>query len=205
MLEPLDVPEDTLRALEAECDSAASPRAFAPLAEAYRLAGRLEDARRVAGTGLEAFPEHHGMRLVLARTLMDSGDQGAAREQYGRVLERDPSNQEAAASLAACGEQGAEPKPAVESHAGEPEPLNLDHGSLSSELEHLSDLFATPAGPRDAPPDAIATLTLAEIYARQGATDRAIEVCEAILRRDPDDREAAARLERYRREMASLA
>ncbi len=197
MAEPLNIPDEVLDSLEKQCERGGSPRAFAPLAEAYRLAGGLDAALTVARRGLEAFPDHLGIRLVLARILMDVGDQGAAHEQYRSVLCRDPGNQEAAASLG-------EREPDVEAATAIEEPRR-EHTTLSSELAHLADLFATPSGPKDAPPDAIATLTLAEIYARQGATERAIEVCEAILRRDPDDLEASARLERYRSEMASLA
>ncbi len=201
MMEPLDVPDHVLQALEAECASVASPRPFAPLAEAYRLAGRPDDALRVSTKGLEAFPDHIAIRLVLARALMDAGQPGAAHEQYRRVLERDPGNQEAEASL---GDDEAEATPPDDAEPVSDGGPPSEPGTLSSELQHLSDLFAEPAGSREAPPDSISTLTLAEIYARQGATDRAIEVCEAILRRNPDHREAAARLEEYRRELASL-
>lgn len=196
MVEPPNIPDEVLDSLEKQCERGGSPRAFAPLAEAYRLAGGLDAALAVAKRGLEAFPNHLGIRLVLARALMDVGDQGAAHAQYRSVLCRDPENQEAAASL---GER--EPDAGAATAIEKP---RREHTTLSSELAHLADLFAAPSGPKDAPPDAIATLTLAEIYARQGATERAIEICEAILRRDPDDLEASARLERYRSEMASL-
>lgn len=197
MANPLDVSsQELLRSLQEQCESGGSPRPFAPLAEAHRLAGHLDASLSVSRLGVEAFPGHLGIRLVYARALMDTGDSDAALEQYRFVLERDPDNVEAAAHLGA-------PRHA---DAGE-EPLGPDLASqlsLSSELEHLADLFAAPSGSREAPQDAIATLTLAEIYARQGLADRAVEVCEAMLRRDPNDAEARARLERYRKEVASV-
>ncbi len=41
-------------------------------------------------------------------------------------------------------------------------------------------------------------------YARQGLTQRAVEVCELILERRPDDSAARTRLEEYRRSLAAL-
>ncbi len=79
--------------------------------------------------------------------------------------------------------------------------------SLSDELAHLSDLFGpSPSGNVDQRADdgleGIATLTLAEIYARQGLPDKAIEVCELLLGRDPANDEVRGRLEEYRRALA---
>ncbi|MFH1503017.1 MAG: tetratricopeptide repeat protein [Candidatus Eisenbacteria bacterium] len=202
MVAPSIDPDDFLRALEDECADGASPRAYAPLAEAYRLEGRTDEALRVAREGAGAFPSHLGIRLVLARTLTDAGDRDGASKEYRFVLERDPANLEAAVLIGAPGGSG----DAGDAGGSGPadEPAERAGASLSAELEHLAELFAAPAGPRDSAPDAIATLTLAEIYARQGLADKAVEVCEAILRRDPDDAEAARRLQDYRKDLASI-
>lgn len=196
MVGPLDPFGSIVETLEEQCARGDSPRAFAPLAEIHRLASRAEEAVRVARAGLELFPDHLGIRLVLARALMDRGERDAASEEYGFVLKRDPGNFEAAAHLGTSVELPGQAPQSDGAPATEP--------SLSAELEHLADLFAIADEPRGNPPDAIATLTLAEIYARQGLTDRAVEVCEAILSRDPSDQEAASRLEEYRRTLASV-
>ena len=188
---------DLLRSLEEKCAAAESPRPFAPLAEASRLAGDAETAAAVARQGLERFPGHLAIRLVLARALSDLGETDEALSQYRRVLERDAGNVEAASHLGLADAQP-EPETSAEDAPAE-EPL-----SLSAELEHLSDLFAGPGTAVEGPTETIATLTLAEIYARQGLTERAIEVCETILSRSPDDGDAAERLQTYRRQLAEV-
>ena len=87
--------------LESELAEHPSPRAFAPLAEAYRLVGRLEEALRTARAGAEAHPEHVGILVVLARALSDADDREGAKWTYGKILELDPANVEAQAFAAA--------------------------------------------------------------------------------------------------------
>ncbi len=99
----------------------------------------------------------------------------------------------------AAGQSAEEPAAAIEATS---EPV-----SLTSELAHLSDLFGPSAGNPTDREDAgeltgIATLTLAEIYARQGLPDKAVEVCQQILASDPEDAEALRRLEEYERALA---
>ncbi len=79
--------------------------------------------------------------------------------------------------------------------------------SLTSELAHLSDLFGPSSGnpaDRDGAGElvGIATLTLAEIYARQGLPDKAVDVCQQILAKDPENADALRRLEEYERALA---
>jgi tetratricopeptide (TPR) repeat protein len=190
---------DLRRALE----GGPSPRVYAPLAEAYRLMGRTEEALLVAREGLEAFPRHLTIRLVLARSLADLGDVEAAAHAYKEILRDDPQNVEAAAyseSARSSAVSGPEPEP-PEDACG-----RLQPGTLSEELEHLAELFSSPFedGEIERPPEGIATLTLAEIYARQGLAEKAIEICEAILRRSPGDERATSSLAEYRRRLASV-
>jgi tetratricopeptide (TPR) repeat protein len=190
----------TIEELErAVCDSD-SPRDFAPLAEAYRIAGRLDDALRTAERGTESFPTHVGIGVVHARILTDLNDFDRARDAYRRVLELDPENAEAlslagpvdeAPILAAGGEQ--------ESAVG-----RGPAASLAEELAELDDLFPAPVGTdcengESEEPVGIATLTLAEIYSRQGLRDEAVRVCESILERQPDNEEARRALDDYLR------
>jgi pentatricopeptide repeat protein len=80
--------------------------------------------------------------------------------------------------------------------------------SLSEELAHLADLFAPTGGGPDGDstelgPSSIATLTLAEIYSRQGLYEKAAEVCERMLESDPDNEGALSALEDYKGRLAA--
>lgn len=55
-------------------------RVFAPLAEAYRKAGLIEDAIEIAREGLRIHPQFVGGKVALARALFD-------KEQYDQVIE----------------------------------------------------------------------------------------------------------------------
>jgi len=234
-------------------------RASAPLAEAYRLSGRPEEALEAARRGVDADPGHLGIRIVLARALADTGDREGALVTYGLVLERDPGNAEARAFVSSQPEpapnvtsehesdaagsdvaptEAAEPvakEPETwEPEDAEPEVLEADvgepevaepvagepampgsefrtggaTGSLSEELAHLADLFVPSAGneqgePPELGPTSIATLTLAEIYSRQGLPEKAAEVCERILEREPGNEKAREALGQYRERLAA--
>lgn len=191
--------------LEREMKDEPSARFFAPLAEAYRLQGRLEDAIRVAETGLLSNPDHIAIRLVLARALTDCCRDEEARKAYDEVARLDPDNAEARAFTGLIEAPGAQGE-GDRGDASSDELTLKEPISLSAELAHLSELFSERRccpEPLAQDPDEIATLTLAEIYARQGLPDKAVEVCERILARDPDDEEAARRLGEYRNELAS--
>ncbi len=215
--------------LESELARDPSPRIFAPLAEAYRLSGRLDNALETARCGIEAHPDHVGIRIVLARTIVDSQGRESALSAYGDVLALDSGNPEAQAYLDSepepveapvesaskvepPAEDGATAAPPDEAPPTAPEETTRSErrpgaGSLSEELAHLADLFLPVDTSSDAPslgPSSIATLTLAEIYSRQGLYGKAAEVCERILERDPDNEGAKSALDEYRKHPASV-
>ena len=205
--------------LESELARDASPRIFAPLAEAHRLAGRLDTALEIARRGIEAHPNHVGIRIVLARVVVDSGDGESALSAYMDVLTLDSANleaQEYVDSEPARAEPPVEDVPRTDAPARTPA-LDRDGlsaacrrpgaGSLSEELAHLADLFMPIDTDAEGPslgPSSIATLTLAEIYSRQGLYGKAAEVCERILEREPDNERAKSALSEYRRHPATV-
>jgi tetratricopeptide (TPR) repeat protein len=216
---PLDASalETAIIELERELEARRSPRPYAPLAESYRLQNRLEDSIDTARAGIAAYPGHISIRIVLARALDNSGRLEEATEMYHEVARLDPDNAEAVAflekvhtgSLIDQVEKGApEETSSTEQEAAAGEGAFPETGSLAEELEHLAGLFSTrgtdssPALASDL--DAIATLTLAEIYAKQGLPDKAVEVCERILATNPDDEVAQQRLVDYGRAMAEV-
>jgi tetratricopeptide (TPR) repeat protein len=242
--------------LESELARDPSPRVFAPLAEAYRLSGRLNNALETARLGIEAHPDHVGIRVVLARAILDSEGREKALSAYGDVLTLDAGNLEAQAyrdsapeaveapvasaaterpirenetavappedeAVTAPPEDDAVTVPpgddAVTAPPDEAPPSAPEEtarsgrrsgaGSLSEELAHLADLFLPVNTNSDGPslgPTSIATLTLAEIYSRQGLYGKAAEICERILERDPDNEGAKTALDEYRKYPASV-
>ena len=205
--------------LESELARSPSPRIFAPLAEAHRLSGRFDCALEIARSGIEAHPDHVGIRIVLARALVDSGDGESALSAYGDVLTLDSDNLEAHAYVDRVPERAearADVVPPTDAPERTPAPDRDDAaasgrrpgaGSLSEELAHLADLFLPVQTDADEPslgPSSIATLTLAEIYSRQGLYGEAAEVCERILERDPDNEKAKSALSEYRKHPATV-
>lgn len=204
--------------LESELARDPSPRIFAPLAEAHRLSGQLDNAVAIARRGVEAHAEHVGIHIVLARAVADSGDRERALSAYEDVLRLDCDNIEAQAYIDAVParteapvEAGGQRDTPEEAPALDPEDsvayCRPGAGSLSEELAHLADLFVpvdTDADELSVGPSSIATLTLAEIYSRQGLYGKAADVCERILERDPENERAKSALEEYRKHPATV-
>jgi len=67
-------------------------RVFAHLAEAYRKAGELEQAREVVEAGLKRHPGYASGHVVLGRICQGLGDGPGAEAAFRRVLELDPEN-----------------------------------------------------------------------------------------------------------------
>ena len=67
-------------------------RAFAPLAEAHRKAGRLDDAINVARAGLELNPGYSGGLVVLGRALYEKGELDNAIEVLQEAVKETPEN-----------------------------------------------------------------------------------------------------------------
>ena len=205
--------------LESELARSPSARIFAPLAEAHRLAGRFDTALEIARRGIETYADHVGIRIVLARAVVDSGDGESALSAYRDVLKLDSAKLEARAYVDS---EPARAAPLVDDVPYTDAPAKtpaLDHedlpvpchrpgaASLSEELAHLADLFMPIDTDGDGPslgPGSIATLTLAEIYSRQGLYGKAAEVCERILEREPDNERAKSALSEYRSHPATV-
>lgn len=65
---------------------------FLRLADLLRRRGRLDEAREVAHAGLERHPYHPDAHDILARILVDSGDEGRARDEWEMALRLDPGH-----------------------------------------------------------------------------------------------------------------
>lgn len=80
-------------------------RYFAPLADAYRKAGRVDDALQLVHKGLEKHPDYLSAHIVLGRCQLDKKDDAAARDAFETVLGLDSENIIALKSLAEIAER----------------------------------------------------------------------------------------------------
>jgi tetratricopeptide (TPR) repeat protein len=163
--------------------------AVSRLVELAASSGDFERAASHLRPVLEAFPAHRGalkrtaelreaegdasesvaMRLALGRDAEERGDPAEAAEHYRHVLASDPTQAEAAERLAMI----APSAPAPEVAPPPPPP---------------------PPGEAIRSDDAAAALQEAEVLARYGLKDRAIDRLRALLRRTPDMLAARERL-----------
>lgn len=67
-------------------------RIFAPLAEAYRRMGKVEEAIEICRKGLEHHPDFYGGRVALAKCFIDEKDFNSARQELELVVASVPDN-----------------------------------------------------------------------------------------------------------------
>ena len=67
-------------------------RIFAPLAEAYRQMGLLDEALRVAAKGVQAHPDFAGGRVAYGKILVDRDEKEKAMAQFEKAIELSPDN-----------------------------------------------------------------------------------------------------------------
>lgn len=84
--------EDDIQRYEQMLADDPESRAFAPLAEAYRKAQRLDDAIRTARAGLEVHPGYSGGLLVLGRALYETRELDPAAEVLQKAVADNPEN-----------------------------------------------------------------------------------------------------------------
>lgn len=72
--------------------SAPKSHVFAPLADACRKAGMLEEALEICSRGLRENPRYASGYVVQGKCLYDAGRSGDAQAAFERVLEIDPKN-----------------------------------------------------------------------------------------------------------------
>lgn len=81
-------------------------RNFAPLADAYRKAGQIDQAIELCKSGLERHPDYVSAHIVYGRCLIDKHTDSAAEQVFRKVLELDPENVIAFRVLAEISQRG---------------------------------------------------------------------------------------------------
>jgi tetratricopeptide (TPR) repeat protein len=152
-------------------------RNFAPLADAYRKAGLLDNAIELCKSGLERHPDYVSAYIVYGRCLIDQKNDAGASDVFRKVLTLDPENVLGLRMLAEMAERGGRFGEAVEWLARllSADPMNGDAAEAlarakgKAAVAAAKSAAATPAPPRATPPPpvrpsapAVAVTTVAE-------------------------------------------
>jgi tetratricopeptide (TPR) repeat protein len=100
--------------LEARWRENPKGRNFAPLADAYRKAGLIDNAVDLLQNGLKLHPDYVSAHIVYARCLIDKKDDAGAQEVFRKVLTLDGENIIALRGLAEIAERNGRAEEAVE-------------------------------------------------------------------------------------------
>lgn len=218
MTESLD---QEIRTLRAHYWSARDPegRGFAPLAEAYRLQGEIEEAASLIQDGLERLPGFVAGYLIGSRIARDRGDLLGGRALLDRALELDPENvvarfERAALVLEEGDREGAlgDLRTVLDLDPTHQDAIRLlaeiESGSRleerdepaadiplpASELSPAAEVSEPSEGAEEGPDRSLLTRTMGDLYAAQGFLDRALDVYRELSAADPDDEELQSRI-----------
>jgi len=228
--------------------AAPASHVFAPLADACRKAGMLEEALEICARGVGEHPRYASGYVVQGKCLYDAGRSSDAQAAFDRVLVLDPNNLVALKYLGILhAERGdnahareyfehilaldpgdreirsrvedvdmaseraprasvrAEAAPVLDVPADSPVDSPVD--SENQNIEVLPDLEdeafeGEPITLRDetVTSDEIATMTLADIYASQGYTSRALKIYREVQKRQPGNTTLASKIEALEKE-----
>lgn len=171
--------------------------AFAPLADAYRKAGRTRDAIRLCREGLDRFPHYVTARLILAKALLDDGNPDGALDEVRAILAASP--QEAQAHRLA-GDLYRRAGALGDAVAHLEQAVRLDPGDRESRavLEVLGAGGTVPEGSalkQQLTDDTFVTISFGTVCLEQGLADEAAQIFLRLLGRDLSDTRARQGLE----------
>jgi tetratricopeptide (TPR) repeat protein len=194
-----------LEALFCKYENAPDSYVFAPLADAYRKSGMLEEALEICKNGLRKHPSYPSGKVVLGKCHFDLGEVDEAQSSFEEVLELDAQNLVALKYLGMI-QAGRGDLDAARGHFKRILAIDPDNREITSMLEDLQvaeDTGVTPGrrsvkdkdfegdpislGDDDGTSDELATTTLADIYAEQGYKDKAARIYKEVLQRQPDN------------------
>ncbi|HVZ79619.1 MAG TPA: tetratricopeptide repeat protein [bacterium] len=172
---------------------------FAPLADNYRKSGQLDEALSICKRGLEKHPNYTSARVVLGRVFQDQGKTDEAQTEFKKVLDSDPENIQAHSLLGSLFIQKGEHQAAIEEFQ-KVLTLNPDdeqvQESLRQAIEKAASQQKNPKADKKetaaiekktGTKDSTASVTIAELYLKQGHFDKAIEVYQELLGNDPQN------------------
>jgi tetratricopeptide (TPR) repeat protein len=175
-----------------------SSLAFAPLADAYRKAGRIGEAVRLCEDGLGRFPHYATARLILAKALLDEGQGDRARGELETIVAAGARDAEAHRLLGEIHRKAGRLEAALE---------QLEHASRLDPSDRESRLAAEMLRGRGRAPegsplaalltgDTFATESFGALCLEQGLVDEAAQVLLRVLQTKPGVTTAREQLER---------
>jgi tetratricopeptide (TPR) repeat protein len=171
--------------------------AFAPLADAYRKAGRTREAINLCREGLGRFPHYTTARLILAKAHLDDGNPEAALAELSIILQASPKDAQAHRMTADVHRRAGR---LAEARLHLERVVKLDAGDRESRL--LLETLASEGRAGDGSPlgraladDTFATMSMGALCLEQGLHDEAAQIFLRLTRKNPGDAQARARLE----------
>lgn len=176
-------------------EAARGSRAFIPLADALRQAGRCDEALAVLEEGLAAHPRAVGALVTLARTLVAAGRPVDAADVAARVLEHDADNLVALEILGEH-ERGRGEFVAAITHYERLAQLDPGDEHWSTVLASVREERAAAAQAADGGGDeaGFATPTLVDLYLAQGYRQKALAMLQRLVAERPADAALRERL-----------
>jgi tetratricopeptide (TPR) repeat protein len=206
-----------LEALFHKYESAPDSYVFAPLADAYRKAGMLDEAVEICRKGLRKHPEYPSGHVVEGKCHFDVGMLDDAEVSFGKVLKLDQNNlvalkflgmiQAGRGRLDKAGEyfkhilaldpENREIKGMLDDIREVEQPSAADRSKTADEPAADDDDFEgepIQLGGTDELSDDLATTTLADIYAAQGFVQKAVRIYREVLRSHPGNADVRRKL-----------
>jgi predicted Zn-dependent protease len=190
---------DEIRQFEARLAREPTSQAYAALAEAYRRAGRSEEAVALCREGLARHPGYVTTRLVLAKALLEAGDVRTARAEINRFLGGEPEHEPALRIAVECALRDGNPAEAL-GHARRLGALD-PHDRTTQGLSRALEVGVTGRVGSDVGglwpllvDDMYATVAFGDLCLSQGLMDEATAVFSRIVVRQPSHEIARARL-----------
>ncbi|HXM38136.1 MAG TPA: tetratricopeptide repeat protein, partial [Gemmatimonadales bacterium] len=159
--------------LEARFRENPKGRNFAPLADAYRKAGLIDNAVELCQNGLKQHPDYVSAYIVYARCLLDKKDDAGAQDVFRKVLALDGENIIALRVLAEIAERNSRFEEAVEwlTRLLNADPMNGDAAEALARAKGKvttkpMDAAAAPTAAMDKPDFVVEHTAIAETAAR---------------------------------------
>ncbi len=111
----MDIQSDLIEKYQMLLQKDPKSQVFAPLTEAYRKMGLLEEAFRIAVRGVQFNPNFGGGRIALAKVFLDRDNAAGALEELEKAVDLSPDNILAHSLLGECYLKSSRPKDALRS------------------------------------------------------------------------------------------